>query len=230
MALVLRSLPRAGCCARVVPRGLMGPWKPALWLLSGPKLPMRRHTQKLSDTARPHGWVRDRTRTQQPDSKAWASYDTLGSLPSGSQREDRMGEGPRWGSESVPAETEGYRAAHPVPPTPQLSGCAPPPSHGCLLDSGAGALLDILADLPFQALPPLLQLLNGALLGELVRGTAELALSQGAAEQLLVGGKEGSVCQALPYRVSGWGEGSRSWRYLGKARDQGTAKRGVRGG
>lgn len=58
--------------------------------------------------------------------------------------------------------------------------------------SDAGGLLDILADLPLQALPPLLQLLNGTLLGELVGGASELTLRQGAAEQLLVGGKERS--------------------------------------
>lgn len=75
-------------------------------------------------------------------------------------------------------------------PTPQPSGCAPSVPR-LPVDSGAGALLDILADLPLQALPPLLQLLNGALLRELVRGAAELALSQGAAEQLL--GEEGRV-------------------------------------
>lgn len=81
--------------------------------------------------------------------------------------------------------------------------------RGCLLGSGARGLLDILADLPLQALPPLLQLLNRTLLRELVRGTAELALSQGAAEQLLKGGKEGSVWScpqpwALPHCACRW--------------------------
>lgn len=102
-----------------------------------------------------------------------------------------MGKGQRRGSEGVPVETEGHWADFPVPP----------PCHGCLPDCRAGALLDILADLPLQALPPLLQLLNGALLGKLVWGAAELTLSQGAAEQLLVGGKAGSVCQALPCSI-----------------------------
>lgn len=72
-----------------------------------------------------------------------------------------------------------------MPPTPQLAACLP--------GSGARGSLDILADLPLQALPPLLQLLNGALFRELVRGTAELALSQGAAEQLLVEGRKGQL-------------------------------------
>lgn len=55
-------------------------------------------------------------------------------------------------------------------------------------DGGAGGdapLLDILADLALQALPPLLQLLDGALLGELIGRRAHLALGQRAAEQLL---------------------------------------------
>lgn len=49
-------------------------------------------------------------------------------------------------------------------------------------DSGAGkggsSSLDILADLALQPLPPLLQLLDGAFLWELVRGASELTLSQ----------------------------------------------------
>lgn len=56
-------------------------------------------------------------------------------------------------------------------------------------EAGAGSL-DILADLPLQPLPPLLQLLDGAGLWELIRGAAELTLSQGAAEQLLVPRRE----------------------------------------
>lgn len=39
-------------------------------------------------------------------------------------------------------------------------------------------LLDVLADLTFQALPPLLQLLDGALLRELVGRRPHLALGQ----------------------------------------------------
>lgn len=78
-----------------------------------------------------------------------------------------------------------------VSPQPHvLLALSPHPQD--LPGSDAGGLLDILADLPLQALPPLLQLLNGTLLWELVGGASELTLRQGAAEQLLVGGKERS--------------------------------------
>lgn len=43
---------------------------------------------------------------------------------------------------------------------------------------GGSSSLDILADLALQPLPPLLQLLDGAFLWELVRGASELTLSQ----------------------------------------------------
>lgn len=46
-------------------------------------------------------------------------------------------------------------------------------------------VLDILADLPLQSVPPLLQLLNGALLGELIWSAPHLTLGQAAGEQLL---------------------------------------------
>lgn len=131
-----------------------------------------------------------------------------------------MGQGQRHGSQSAQTETgTGHcsvpptrpaaiwlcplrpTAARPCPPTPQLSGCAPSVPR-LPVDSGAGALLDILADLPLQALPPLLQLLNGALLRELVRGAAELALSQGAAEQLLGGRRKGQCARHSAARPS----------------------------
>lgn len=46
-------------------------------------------------------------------------------------------------------------------------------------------VLDILADLPLQSVPPLLQLLNRAVLRKLVWSTPHLALRQAAGEQLL---------------------------------------------
>jgi len=46
-------------------------------------------------------------------------------------------------------------------------------------------LLDILADLSFQALASLLQLLDGAVLRELVGRTVHLTVRQAAGEQLL---------------------------------------------
>lgn len=87
----------------------------------------------------------------------------------------------------------------PLPANLQLPDCVPQ-HRGCLPGSGAGGSLDILADLPLQALPALLQLLDGALLGELVGGAAELALSQGAAEQLLVEARKGQCGLALSPR------------------------------
>lgn len=47
------------------------------------------------------------------------------------------------------------------------------------------SLLDVLADLPLQALASLLQLLDGAVLRELIRSGAHLTLRQAAREQLL---------------------------------------------
>ena len=49
--------------------------------------------------------------------------------------------------------------------------------------------LDVLADLPLQAVASLLQLLNGTVLGELVGSAAHLALCHAASEQLLHGCK-----------------------------------------
>lgn len=124
----------------------------------------------------------------------------------------------------------GQTPHHPIaaawlcPRTLQQPGRAPAPRPP---GSAAGGLLDILADLPLQALPPLLQLLDGALLGELVRGAAELTLSQGAAEQLLVGGKEGSAWPS--HQGPGIQGGHGGWGYVGQPRDQGTAKYKVRG-
>lgn len=46
-------------------------------------------------------------------------------------------------------------------------------------------VLDILADLPLQSVPPLLQLLNRALLRELIWSAPHLTLRQAAGEQLL---------------------------------------------
>lgn len=46
--------------------------------------------------------------------------------------------------------------------------------------------LDVLTDLPFQAVPSLLQLFDGAVLWELIRSTSHLALRHAACEQLLV--------------------------------------------
>lgn len=45
--------------------------------------------------------------------------------------------------------------------------------------------LDVLADLPLQALASLLQLLDGAVLRELIRSGAHLTLRQATSEQLL---------------------------------------------
>lgn len=46
-------------------------------------------------------------------------------------------------------------------------------------------LLNVLADLSLEPLPPLLQLLNGTVLWKLIRSTAHLALSQTPWQQLL---------------------------------------------
>lgn len=45
--------------------------------------------------------------------------------------------------------------------------------------------LDVLADLPLETMAALLQLFDGAFLGELVRSTAHLSLRHAACEQLL---------------------------------------------
>lgn len=47
------------------------------------------------------------------------------------------------------------------------------------------SLLDVLADLPLEAMPAFLQLLDGAFLGELVGSAAHLRLGHAACEQLL---------------------------------------------
>lgn len=62
---------------------------------------------------------------------------------------------------------------------------APQVQSYVLAGEEAKALLDILADLPLQAVAPLLQLLDGRVLWELVGGAAHLALRQSAGEQLL---------------------------------------------
>lgn len=46
--------------------------------------------------------------------------------------------------------------------------------------------LNVLTDLPLQAVPPFLQLLDGAVLRKLVGSASHLALSHAAREQLLV--------------------------------------------
>lgn len=46
--------------------------------------------------------------------------------------------------------------------------------------------LNILADLPLQSVPSLLQLFNGAVLRELIRSTSHLTFRHAACEQLLV--------------------------------------------
>lgn len=57
--------------------------------------------------------------------------------------------------------------------------------NSCLKAKRWIILLNILADLSLESLPPLLQLLDGTVLGKLIRSTAHLALGQTARQQLL---------------------------------------------
>lgn len=198
---------------------------------------MRKHTQKLShmfqDTLA--GRRLNQTEPSSLTPKPMLLYTTtLRHLSGVAQREDWLEENndgalkaSGWKQRDAGQTTTPHypiAAAWLCPRTLQRPGRAPTPWPP---GSAAGGLLDILADLPLQALPPLLQLLDGALLGELVRGAAELTLSQGAAEQLLVGGKEGSAWPS--HQGPGMQGGHRGWGYLGSPRDQGTAKYKVRG-
>lgn len=59
--------------------------------------------------------------------------------------------------------------------------------------------LNVLTDLPLQAVPPFLQLLDGAVLWKLVGSASHLALRHAACEQLLVR-MEGRKCMAVVKR------------------------------